>query len=69
MENKEHITSRLFSCLLLTRAGSDIADMTYHRAKYDEWVNVTFKDGGCMHINVAADSGIALIKDVIKALT
>ena len=69
MENKERITHQLMLCLLATRAGEDIDDMAYLRTKYQECVNITFKDKKYMSVDVTADSGIALIKDVIKALT
>lgn len=69
MENKERITHQLMLCLLATRAGEDISDMSYFKGSGDEWVNITFMDGSWLPVNVTADSGIALIKDVIKALT
>ena len=69
MENKERITHQLMLCLLATRAGEDIGDMSYTKSTGDEWVSITFKDGSWLPVNVTADSGIALIKDVIKALT
>ena len=69
MENKERITHQLMLCLLATRAGEDISDMSYMKSTGDEWVNITFRDGSWLPVNVTADSGIALIKDVIKALT
>ena len=69
MENKKRITHQLMLCLLATRAGEDISDMSYFKGSGDEWVNITFKDGSWIPVSVTADSGIALIKDVIKALT
>ncbi len=69
MENKERITHQLMLCLLATRAGEDISDMSYFKGSGDEWVNITFKDGSWIPVSVTADSGIALIKDVIKSLT
>lgn len=69
IENKEHITHQLMLCLLSTWAGRDIDDMAYLKTKYQECVNITFKDKKYMSVDVTADSGIALIKDVIKALT
>ena len=69
MENKERITHQLMLCILATRAGEDISDMSYFKGSGDEWVSITFKDGSWLPVNVTADSGIALIKDVSKALT
>lgn len=69
MENKSNIVQRLHLCLLATRAGEDVADMQYF--KFDdgvEWVTIIFKDGSSRPVNVTADSGIAMIQDVVKAL-
>lgn len=69
MEDKSMIVSRLCLCLISTRAGSDIDDLSY--VKYDdgeEYVTIKFKSGGFRIVNVPGDSGAALILDVVKAL-
>ena len=68
MENKANITQRLLLCLMATRAGDDIEDMSYGKINREEIVSIRFKHGSTLHVNVTADSGLALIKDVIKAL-
>lgn len=68
MENKANITQRLLLCLMATRAGEDIEDMSYGEINREEIVTIRFEHGRTLHVNVTADSGIALIQDVIKAL-
>lgn len=66
MENKQDIVKRLKLLLLATRAGSNIEDMVLNE-KQDE-ITIIFKQGGSRRINIAGDSGIAIIKDVINRL-
>ena len=65
MENKHIICELLLATLQQTRAGSDIEDLVY-----DEKGTVTgiFSSGGKRVILVEGDSGIAMIKDVIRGL-
>lgn len=66
MENKRDIVKRLKFLLMVTRAGSNIEDMVLNE-KQDE-ITIIFKQGGSRRINIAGDSGIAIIKDVINRL-
>lgn len=66
MENKEDIVKRLKLLLRSTRAGSNIEDLVLS-ADQDE-VIIIFKQGSKKKINIAADSGIAIIMDVINKL-
>ncbi len=66
MENKEDIVRRLKLLLMATRAGSNIADLILNEEK--EQVIILFRHGGTHVVNIAADSGIAIIRDVVKAL-
>lgn len=68
MENKANVTQRLLLCLMATRAGADIEEMTYSEGKDRELVSIKFRHGSSLHVDVTADSGLALIQDVIKAL-
>lgn len=68
MEDKSNICQRLLLTLQATRAGMDIYDMRYYRNNETEWVRITFNNGHVKRINVEADSGIALIQDVVRAL-
>ena len=65
-EDKEEITNRLFDALRMTREFMELVSLTY--LKDQEKVVARFEDGHEKKINVAADSGIALISDVIKNL-
>ena len=66
MENKQLICDRLLECLYLTRQLSDLIDLDY--IKESEIVVAHFEDGGKREINVACDSGIAMIKDIIRGI-
>ena len=65
-EDKEAITERLFDALRMTRAFMELDSLTY--LKDQEKVMARFEDGHEKAVNVASDSGIALISDVIKNL-
>ncbi len=64
-ECKKLIIQKLKSLLICTRAGSDIKDLMLDDR--EEYVTLVF-DGGSKRIPVMGDSGIALIRDVIKHL-
>lgn len=64
MENREEIVKRLKLLLMATRAGSGIADLVLDGQK----VTILFKSGYRRDVNIAADSGVAVIMDVIKNL-
>ena len=66
MENKKKICSLLLPALRKTREAGDITALTYDSGK--EIVTVEFKDGGKRRINVAMDSGTAMILDIMNGL-
>ena len=66
MENKEEIIMRLKLLLKATRAGNSIADLILNEGQ--DTVIILFRHGAVREVNIAVDSGIAIIKDVIKAL-
>lgn len=71
MENKQLICDKLTELLQLTRYGEDIDRLEYKPADntYPERVAVYYKDTIYgINVNVDADSGIALIKDVIRRI-
>ena len=68
MENKQEICDRLLLALQKTRAMNDLKDLDYHVWPEEE-VWAVFRDGYQKKINVACDSGLAMIKDVIRALS
>ena len=66
MENKQLILNFLVLVLHQTRDASDVADLIYDPEK--ETVTVFFTQGGSRTVNVAMDSGVAMIRDVMKGL-
>lgn len=52
--------------LKLTRLGTDLIDLDYIEEK--ELVVAHFEGGGKKEINVAMDSGIAMIRDIIRGI-
>lgn len=66
MENKQLICDRLLETLKLTRQLYDLIDLDYIEEK--ELVVAHFEGGGKKEINVAMDSGIAMIRDIIRGI-
>lgn len=66
MEDKQDIVRRLKILLVATRAGSDISDLILNDNQ--DQVAIKFKNGGVRLVDIAGDSGIAIIKDVVKRL-
>ena len=66
MEDKRSICDRLLETLKLTRQLYDLIDLDYIEEK--EIVVAHFEGGGKKEINVAMDSGIAMIRDIIRAI-
>lgn len=67
-ENKFETTALLLKLLRSTRHCEDLEDLYYMVTEDAEIVIAKFTNGFCERIDVTADSGIALIKDVIRAL-
>lgn len=67
MENKEKIVKLLKMLLMATRAGSNIEDLILNENQ-DE-VTITFKKGGENRVNIACDSGLGIIKDVVAKIS
>ena len=65
-EDKELILHYLFQAVKRTRAGEDVVDMKFHSGSED--VVVIWKNGFRRLVNVEADSGIAMIRDVLGAI-
>lgn len=66
MEDKKEIVMLLKHLLQATRAGSDIEQMEL--TGDGEKVRITFNGKCVKDVNIACDSGIAIIMDVAKAL-
>ena len=68
MENKQAILDALKQALNLTRAGDDITAINYDKEREEVQVHFNNSNFIARRINVAADSGIAMIRDVMKGL-
>ncbi|MCM1121806.1 MAG: hypothetical protein NC416_04410 [Eubacterium sp.] len=66
MENKKEIVARLKLLLIVTRAGAHIEKMAL--SDDENKIHITFDSGSSREVNIACDSGIAIIKDVIAVL-
>ena len=72
MENKQAILDALLAAIRLTRAGEDVAHLEYvNEGPAREEVMVFFGDNGYPGrvINVAMDSGFAMIRDVVNHMS
>lgn len=65
-EDKQHICSALAPVLRLTRHLDDLAYLRYDPKT--EKVEATFLNGSVKKANVAADSGVAMIRDIIQQI-
>lgn len=70
-ESKKEILKELLKLLRMTRAGCTLVDLEYEadlEVSNIEIVIATFQGGGRKIIDVTADSGVAMIKDVIRRI-
>lgn len=65
MENKQKILDLLLPALKATRDQYDLEELRFDPDK--EVVDVVYENG-VLHVNVACDSGIAMIRDVLRAI-
>ncbi|MCI8736888.1 MAG: hypothetical protein HFI11_07925 [Lachnospiraceae bacterium] len=65
-ENKKEIVIRLGILLKATRTGEDIKMLTL--SEDENFVTIVWENGYKKDVCVEADSGIALIRDVMNAL-
>ena len=66
MEDKQNICNLLLITLQATRDAHDVVSIVYDNGS--EIVTVTFESGGYRKVNVAMDSGTAMIRDIMKNL-
>jgi len=67
-EDKQAICDALCRTLRLTRQHSDLVSLTYNYRDQDhQQVTVAWENGGTS-VNVSMDSGIAMIRDILKAI-
>ena len=65
MENKQAICDALCETLKLTRGFTDLQKIEYTKDAYGEWAYVVGPTYS-YKVNVALDSGIAMIKDILR---
>ncbi len=65
-ENKRDIAGRLSLLLRATKAGEGMERLLL--SEDEQTVTIVFQDGHQRDVNVACDSGIAMVRDVISAL-
>ena len=70
-ENTFILCQRLLKLVQATRAGADVVDIEYFRNNHtdDAHVNIIWASGHIKRVDVTADSGIAMIKDVLEQIT
>lgn len=66
MEEKQKILDHLLLALRQTRNQADLEELTYE--PLTETVYCRFETGAARRVNVAADSGTAMIRDVMSVL-
>ena len=66
MENKQEILDKLLATLQATRIFRDLASLEYEPEQ--EMVTAVYEGGATLRVNVAGDSGFAMIKDVLRLL-
>lgn len=66
MEDKQKICNELLSTLQQTRGFYDLVSLKYERESTHELVVATFNDGYQKAANITADSGTAMIIDIIN---
>ena len=70
MENKQQILNLFLKTIKETRHCKDIKALEYKKDTeyYKETVTIKFDNGKEKTVNVTADSGLAMIEDVLKRL-
>ena len=68
-ENKKRICELLLPAIQATRSGEDVTALEYVKEETgDEYVYIKFKGGFSYRACVTADSGAAMIRDIMKEL-
>lgn len=69
MENKQLICDLLTETLKATRDQADLERIRYEEiGPDDQQVVLDYKNGGHRSVNVSLDSGIAMIRDILRAI-
>lgn len=68
-EDKQLICDLLLTTLKATRDQHDLKNLIYQRTSPDdEMVSIVWENGGTS-VNVSMDSGIAMIRDILRAIS
>ncbi len=66
MENKQEICNLLCKALQATRDQYDLKELIYEEVSEDvQQVHIIYSEGGTS-VNVSLDSGIAMIRDILR---
>lgn len=68
-EDKQMICDLLCTALNATRDQRDLVRMDYQRRGDGDEVVYVIYESGCKAVNVSLDSGIAMIRDILKAIS
>ena len=69
IEDKQEICDLLLETLKATRGGQDIVNLIYGRiTQSEENVMVLFANGTHLNVNVSMDSGIEMIRDIMRKI-
>lgn len=70
MENKRKICALLLEAIQSTDRGRDLVELEYFDNEFtdDAHVDARYADGYRIRIDVTADNGIAMIKDIVGKL-
>lgn len=70
-EDRDFICRQLANLLQHTRAGSGIRSITRSQETphADEFATIEYSNGYRQFVNITADSGVAIIKDICKAIS
>ena len=74
IENKEVVCRKLTELLRMTMVGEDIESIRYEKVDseggflYEEYAVITWENGHKQTVTITADSGKAIISDVLKAI-
>lgn len=69
IEDKELILNWLLGTLRCTSAGYDLVNIRYDQlANGDELATLIFMNGYRKSINITADSGIAMLRDILRGM-
>lgn len=69
VEDKQEICDLLLETLKATRGGQDIVNLIYAQVTpHEENVRVLYANGTHLNVNVSMDSGIGLVRDVMRRI-